>query len=393
MEQSILQQLDVSPTAWQQLLDKWNAHTWHDADPIDETTNVLLVDASLVTVDGKPDLDALHQFLKQHVKPSIRDLDLVSLFPYTIKPTDTALDPRVRLYEDLGHFADDFELMYDVDVEAYHDKQFDLVAETDALLGKLAFGASKLIVHLQSFHGMDANQVKAILALWRQLIHDVKPNGQLILADGMNQHALDPYADAVDVLSHFDLASHVMLALAQHDATRLQEWVRQTKTLPDGKTYFNFLSSAERDPFEKNILDVQTNQILAAHSILLSIQGIPAIDYRTFFGVDTPIEYEELVNALKTDAHRLDVYGGILSQLNVKRTQPALSPYAAQYVLDVDRRLFAVERKSETEALHLFTNVSDTSVSLSTSGTNLFTGEAVKTVTLEPYGVLWVKRT
>ncbi len=34
----------------------------------------------------------------------------------------------------------------------------------------------------------------------------------------MNQHALDPYADAVDVLSHFDLASHVMLALAQHDA-------------------------------------------------------------------------------------------------------------------------------------------------------------------------------
>ncbi len=63
MEQSILQQLDVSPTAWQQLLDKWNAHTWHDADPIDETTNVLLVDASLVTVDGKPDLDALHQFL------------------------------------------------------------------------------------------------------------------------------------------------------------------------------------------------------------------------------------------------------------------------------------------------------------------------------------------
>lgn len=132
---------------------------------------------------------------------------------------------------------------------------------------------------------------------------------------------------------------------------------------------------------------------MAAHSILLSIQGIPAIDYRTLFGVDTPTDYEELVNALKTDAHRLDVYSGVLSQLNVKRTQAALSPYVTQHVLDVDRRLFAVERKSATGTLHLFTNVSDESVALSTSGTNLFTGEAVEAVTLEPYGVLWVKRT
>lgn len=375
---------------WHRLFDKWESHAWHDHEDPSEKTNVLLVDASFVTTEGKPDMGALHDVLAKHVAGTISDLHLVSLFPYIGRQTDTAVDPRIRLYEDLGELSDDFQLMYELDPVAYNAEQFDLLAETDALIERLAYGATKVRVHAQSFRGMTREEVKDVLKLWHIVLHHYKPNGQLILAEDALDEA-ESYLDVVDAVCHFDLASHVTLALAQGKATRLTEWARKIAAPPEGKTYFHFLSSAERDPFEKNLLDNHEPMLLAAHSILFSLQGIPSVDYRTLFGVNGPTDEQELVQSLKKDETTLNCFSRIMGQLNVKRTEPALSPYANQRIIDVDPHVFAVEREMEGRTVCLYTNVSENEIELNVQGTNLFTGEPIEHMKLPPYGYVWLR--
>lgn len=390
----IIKQLQDDHTTedWNHLFDKWDGHTWHDGETPSEKTSVLMVDANVVTTEGTPDLDALHDLLKDHVQASVSDLYLVSLFPYKAAPTDTAVNPRIRLYKDLGRFKHEFELMYDMDADVYNEMQFDLLSETDAFIERLAQGATKIRVHVQSFRGMPEDSVRHVLELWHAVLHHHKPHGQLVLAYEGDPKQLETYFDAADAICHFDLASHVLLAFAQGDAKHLSAWAERIEAPVDGKTYFNFLSMAERDPFEKNLIEPSVEMILAAHSILFSLQGIPAVDYRTLLGVTTPTDRDQLVQDVKTDPYRLQVLSGILSQLNVKRTQTALSPYAGQRVVSSDKRVFAVERSIVGETVTLYTNVSEQYVTVEVSGTNLFTGEPVEEVELEAYGYVWVKR-
>lgn len=386
----ILHKWNEDEGAWRRLFEKWESHAWHDHAAPSEKTNVLLVDASLVTTDGKPDMGALHDVLAKQLAGTISDLHLVSLFPYIGRQTDTAVDPRIRLYEDLGELSDDFQLMYELDPVVYNAEQFDLLSETDALIERLAYGATKIRVHAQSFRGMTNEQVTEVLRLWHTVLHHYKPNGLLILAeDGRDEAESD--IDVVDAVCHYDLASHVTLALAQGNATRLNEWAKKMATPPEEKTYFHFLSSAERDPFEKNLLESNEPMLLAAHSILFSLQGIPSVDYRTLFGVNGPTDEEELVQALKKDETRLNRFSRIMGQLNVKRTEPALSPYVAQHILDVDPHVFAVERHAEGRTVRLYTNVSEKEVTLDVQGTSLFTGEYMETLTLTPYDYQWIR--
>lgn len=368
---------DHTSEDWQELFLKWDGHHWHDGESVSEKTSVLMIDANAVTTDGSPDLDALHDLLKEHVQASISDLYLVSLFPYPAKPTDTAINPRIRLYEDLGRFKHEFELMYDTEPDVYNELQFNLLEETDAFIERLAQGATKLRVHVKSFRGMPEESIQRVIELWHAVLHHYKPHGQLIVADA---------------ICHFDLASHAMLAFAQGNAKKLSDWANRIEASGEGETYFNFLSMAERDPFEKNLIEPSVEMILAAHSILFSLQGIPAVDYRTLLGVQTPVDHDALIQELKTDTYRLQVFSGIISQLNVKRTHPAFSPYAEQRIDTSDKRVFTVERKSKEETLMLYTNVSSEPVTVQASGTNLFTGEPVATIELEAYGYAWVKQ-
>ena len=383
---------ETSQEKWEQLFEKWSDHRWHDHDRPSEKTNVLLMDAGFILTDGRANLEALHQWLADHVQTTVSDLYLVSLFPYQPKQQDTAIDSRVQLFEDLGRFTDTFDLIYEMTPEAWNEAQFDLVTVTDELIKRLAYGATKIRVHVEAFRGMEPERVKHILKLWRTVMHTYKPNAQLIIANERVDSVLIYEAEA-DVVCHFDLSSHMILAFAQADVTRLSDWASQVHPLRTDQTYFNFVSSAVSDPFEKNLMDASPKAILAAHSVLLSLQGIPLIDYRTLFGVTQPIEQEDLVRALKRDPDRLRVYEGILSQLNVKRLQPALSPYTDQEIVRLDRRVFAVKRKHQEESLLLLTNISEETVQMDCEGTSLFTEEWMTNVTLRPYEYVWLKQT
>lgn len=381
---------DHTEAEWRRLFEKWDGYTWHDAAPPNEKTSVLMIDANAVTTDGTPDLDALHELLKEHVQATVSDLYLVSLFPYAAVPTDTRVDPRIRLAEDLGHVKHEFDLMYDVTPDVYNESQFDLLKETDSFLERLAQGATKLRVHVQSFRGMPEDRIRTVLNLWHTVLHHYKPNAQLVLA---YEGDLDvsTYFDVADAICHFDLASHTLLAFAQGDAGRLTDWAKWIEAPPEGKTYFNFLSIQERDPFEKNLIEPSADMLLAAHSILLSFQGIPSVDYRTLLGVTTPVDRDTLVQELKTDPYRLNVFSGILGQLNVRRTHPAFSPFASQRILQEDKRIFTVERRNGEFGLTLYTNVSNETVTIESIGTNVFTGEVVQNIELLPYQYMWIE--
>ena len=389
----IVQELvdDHSDEEWQRLFNKWDEQTWHDVERPTEQTSVLMVDAHAVTTEGEPNLDALHDLLKEHVQASISDLYLVSLFPYTNPPSDTRINPRIRLLEDLGRFRHEFGLMYDAEPDVYNETQFDVLKETDLVLERLAQGASALRVHIQSFRGMPEDRIHLVLTLWYRILHHYKPEATFVLAYEGTKTNLSTYFGVADAICHFDFASHVLLAFAQGDASRLRQWAKY-EAPPEGKTYFNFLSSPERDPFEKNLLHPTPEQILAAHSILFSLRGIPAVDYRTLLGVTTPVDQATLIHDLKTDPFRLNVFTGIISQLNVRRTHPAFSPYATERILKTDKRVFAVERTGDNERVTTYTNISHERVTISITGTNIFTGEAVEDVTLEPYEHVWITK-
>ncbi|WP_214882298.1 MULTISPECIES: hypothetical protein [unclassified Exiguobacterium] len=382
---------DTARQDWNRLFEKWSNHHWHDHGHPSEKTNILLVDAGFILTDGRANLEALHQLLADHVRTTVSDLYLVSLFPYKTRQNDTAIDSRVQLFEDLGRFTDEFDLMYEMVPEAYSEHQFDLITETDALIERLAYGATKIRVHVESFRGIEPERIKLVLKLWRMVMHAYKPNAQLVVANERVDSSI-VYEQEADVVCHFDLSSHVILAFAQSDVTRLADWVKQVHPLSSDKTYFNFLSSAERDPFEKNLMDATPDAILAAHSVLFSLQGIPLIDYRTLFGLAQPIEQDELLQALKRDPNRLRVYEGILSQLNVKRLHPAFSPYIGQEVVSLDRRIFAVKRQHKDETLLLLTNMSEETVQTDCEGMSLFTEERMTNVTLRPYEYVWLKQ-
>ena len=68
-----------SKAEWRRLFDKWDEHHWHDRDRPNEKTNVLLVDASLVTTDGRPDMGALCEFLESHVQATVSDVRVMSV--------------------------------------------------------------------------------------------------------------------------------------------------------------------------------------------------------------------------------------------------------------------------------------------------------------------------
>ncbi|QUE87184.1 hypothetical protein [Exiguobacterium alkaliphilum] len=381
---------DHTENEWRRLFEKWDGHPWHDAVPSDEKTSVLMIDANAVTTDGTPDLDALHELLKEHVQATISDLYLVSLFPYAAPPTDTRVDPRIRLAEDLSHVNHEFDLMYDVTPDVYNESQFDLLKETDLFLERLAQGATKLRVHVQSFRGMPEERIRTVLRLWHTVLHHYKPDAQLVLA--YEGDAVASYFDVADAICHFDLASHTLLAFAQGDAGRLTDWAKRIGSPSEGKTYFNFLSVQERDPFEKNLIEPSADMLLAAHSILFSLQGIPSVDYRTLLGVTTPVDRDTLVQELKTDPYRLNVFSGVLGQLNVRRTHPAFSPHVPHAIKSVDKRVFTVERTSGDETVVLHTNVSDETVRVKQSGVNLFTDEPVDDIALAPYGYVWIRQ-
>jgi glucosylglycerate phosphorylase len=167
-------------------------------------------------------------------------------------------------------------------------------------------------------------------------------------------------------------------------------------------SYLDALASPEEhaDP------EVVVRKALAAHSILLTVVGVPAVYYHSLFGSGSDeagmatsginrrinravLDADALVTGLREDPRRRGIFEGMGHMLRVRATQPALSPYGDQVVEELDDRVFAVRRSG---TLLCLTNVTGSSVGLPTvSGVDVLTGRALTEVVLGPWEYVWLR--
>lgn len=349
-----------------------------------------------------------------------------------------------------------------------------LIEMTDILLLYLARGSTMIRLDAIGFLWKESGttcmhlpRTHAVVKLWRAVVDYVRPGAQIVTETNVpHRENVSYFGDGQDEahqVYQFALPPLVMLAFVQGDASALSEWASTVTPVSDSGTYFNFLAShdgvgmrgseglltdADREAiaervianggrasmksnpdgtqsvYELNInyLDalVTTDELavpelvaakgLAAHSILCSMMGVPAIYYHSLFGSGSDIpgmeasginrrinreilDADVLTAELASDRRRKLVLEGIKHLLAKRSEHPAFNPYQAQQVLRLDPRVFAVRRGQGTDdELLSLTNVTSQEVAVEdVSGTDVLTGATRDRLVLAPFEYVWLK--
>ncbi|WP_214700026.1 alpha-amylase family glycosyl hydrolase [Exiguobacterium sp. s57] len=355
-----------------------------------------------------------------------------------------------------------------VDVNVAHIPAF--LELTDVLLDYLAKGASSIRLDAIGFLWKESGttcihlpETHALIQVWRELVDHFKPGAQIITETNVpHQENISYFGsgnDEANQVYQFSLPPLVLYSYTTNDATKLSDWARQIKPVSETATYFNFLASHDgigmrptegildetdrqllvdkvvhnhgrvsyksnpdgsQTVYELNInymdalanageedTPLHTQKMLSAHSILLSVVGVPAIYYHSLFGsrndeaavessgINRRINREKLDadtlhEELESDARRRNVFSGLKHMISLRGQYDAFSPYADQDVLDLDTRVFAVKRTGATSTIVAVANVSPETVELDLSGNNVFK-DTTDPITLQPYGFAWIE--
>lgn len=346
---------------------------------------------------------------------------------------------------------------------------------TDVLLGYVARGARTVRLDAIGFLWKESGttclhlpQTHALIRVWRALLDHLAP-GTLLLTETNVPHAenvsyLGDGTDEAHMVYQFALPPLVLDAFVSGRAEVLGRWAAGVDAVGPTATWFNFLAShdgigmrpsegllddAARDalvrralahggrvsvatdpagrerPYELNVgfldaladpgapdHDAQVVQRgLAAHSILLTLVGVPAVYYHSLLGSPHDLDgmresgiarrvnrgrldADELGDALRRPGRRREVFEGVRHLLQVRGGQPALDPFARQEVEVVAGRALVVRRAPGTaHEVVAVTNVSGRPVALSGfAGTDVLTGAVHVDPVLPPYGFVWLRR-
>ncbi|EAC4521205.1 alpha-amylase [Listeria monocytogenes] len=350
-----------------------------------------------------------------------------------------------------------------------------LVALTDVLLFYASKQATSIrldaIGFLWKTSGttcMHLPETHEIISLWRLLIDELYPNLQIITETNVpHEENISYFGDGeneANMVYQFPLPPLVLHTFTCHDTTKLSKWAKSISQVSDTATYFNFLAShdgigmrpatgilsdeeinslvqkavqnggqvsykdnadgtqsvyelninygeALQNPGEDTTEELVTKKIIAAHSILLTLQGVPAIYYHSLLGSKNDlVGYEEsginrrinrekleknqLVHELKTDTYRKTIFTSLKKLVQIRRNHTAFSPFATQEILDLGPDVFAIKRESEKECIYGIINVTSHNIrkTLAFSGTNLLTNQPVASeLDLTAYEVVWIK--
>jgi hypothetical protein len=149
---------------------------------------------------------------------------------------------------------------------------------------------------------------------------------------------------------------------------------------------------------------------LAAHAILLSVVGVPAIYYPSLFGSSRDregmeqsdiarrinrevLDVDRLTTELASSPHRFGMLEGLRHLLKTRRALPGLSPFATQAIERLDDRAFVVRRGAGTDdEILAVVDVSDQRVPLPTlHGVDVLTGRRIDTLELEAFEYVWLR--
>ena len=178
----------------------------------------------------------------------------------------------------------------------------------------------------------------------------------------------------------------------------------------------------KRTDFDKDGI-FAVERYIAAHSILLALEGVPAIYFNSLFGtsndqnafIKTGIkrninrfkwDYSDLSKKLK-NKNSLEniIYSKILKIISLRQKQIAFHPNATQYTLTLGNKLFGVWRQSIDRSQNIFaiTNISSVVRELKLSKINLFENQLwfdllkpdeslnnLKILKLKPFQTVWI---
>jgi glycosidase len=345
---------------------------------------------------------------------------------------------------------------------------------TDVLLGYLAHGATTVRLDAIGFLWKESGttcihlpQTHAVIRLWRTLVDALAP-GTLLLTETNVPHVdnITYFGDGTNeaqMVYQFALPPLVLHAFVTGDAGALSRWASAIAPVSDTATWFNFLAShdgiglrpteglltdddrallvertlarggrvsmARRPDGSDGVYELNTNFLdalvepgsadpdadavargLAAHAILLSVVGVPAIYYHSLLGSgqdragmeesDIPrrinrevLDADELDLELTSSARRRGMLEGLRSLLAVRRRHPAFSPFADQRIEVIDPRVFVVRRAAGTaDEVVAAVNVSGDVVDLpDLRGRDVLTGRELAGVRLPAFGFVWLR--
>ena len=348
-----------------------------------------------------------------------------------------------------------------------------LLELTDVLLGYVGHGAGAVRLDAIGFLWKESGttclhlpQTHTVIQVWRALLDALAP-GALLLTETNVPHAenvgyFGDGSDEANLVYQFALPPLVLHAFVSGSAARLRDWAGQIGPVSPTATWFNFLASHDGiglRPTEGILDDVERSALVdrvlahggrvglsrgpdgrekvyelnltyldalctpaeaadpgvlvakgfAAHSILLTVVGVPAVYVHSLLGTPpdlagmvesginrrvnrAALDADVLADALDHDPRRRGMFAGLRALLAVRRDQPALAPSATQETLDLDDRVFAVRRRGGGQILVCVTNVTAETVPLRTlTGVDVLTGRPVGALALGPYGSAWVQ--
>ncbi|RIW34314.1 alpha-amylase [Bacillus salacetis] len=352
-----------------------------------------------------------------------------------------------------------------------------LLEMTDILLSYVSKGGTSIRLDAIGFIWKESGttsihlpQAHAIIQLWREVVDYFQPNTQIITETNVphkeNISYLGDGTNEANMVYQFSLPPLVLHSLTTHDGRKLTEWAKTIHKVSDTGTYFNFLASHDgigmrptegiltdeernmlvekvkqnggrisyktnsdgsQSVYEMNINysdalmnleedqseEIQVQKMLAAHSILLSFIGVPAIYYHSLLGsqndqkgveesgINRRINREKLelgtiVEELETNPRRKGIFEGLQKMISIRQEQRAFSPYAEQEVLEMGENLFALKRQSVdgNEVIYFILNLDSGTVSadLPAQGKDLLSGKEISGRTeLAPYQFMWIK--
>jgi len=314
---------------------------------------------------------------------------------------------------------------------------------------------------------MHLEETHAVVKIIREVLDRAAP-GTIIITETNVPHRdnISYFGNGYDeaqLVYQFPLPPLIMFSFLTKNTRKLLEWADSLEPTTEQTTFFNFLSShdgigmrptegilseAERQlmvdktlehggrvsykdngdgtksPYELNITyldalchpaesdETRVKKTLAAHTILLSMAGVPGIylhsllgsrnDYKGLeeSGINRRINREKLQQRslyaeLESDTLRRAVFTRFSDLIRLRRRQSAFNPRAKQDVMFLDDRVFSLLRTNENtgQQILVLVNVSDDRVALETgwSGYDLIGKQPVeKSVELQPYQCVWI---
>lgn len=313
---------------------------------------------------------------------------------------------------------------------------------------------------------MHLPQTHKVVQSFRKILDEAAP-GTLIITETNVPHKENiSYFGEGEKEAHmvyqFPLPPLVMFSILTGNSEKLTEWAKNLSEPPVGCTYFNFLSSHDgigvrpvegiltkeeiqlmvdatlrnggevsykdngdgtKSPYELNINyqdalaspedsdEIRIKRFLAAETILLSMQGLPAIyihsllgsrnDYydKAVSGIYRRINREQLdvswlERQLTEETNRKKIFEELIRRINIRKEHPAFAPEAKQEVILTSSKVFHIRRFTEEERLTIYINISEEvwqSGENEVSGKNLLTGKEIKgTLVLSGYEAAWI---